>query len=81
MATINDDIAYLKDQIDKLLKRSPDKPDGMPEMMSANDWVKLREMRTERRSLCAQRWQEITTPRERFDLERRISAIPRVGHP
>ena len=81
MATINDDIAYLKDQIDQLLKRSPDKPDGMPEMISTSGWVKIREMRTERRALCEQRWQESTTPRERLELGRRISAIPRAGHP
>lgn len=75
MATIDDDIAYLKAEIDRLLQRTPDKPDGRPEALSSGDWIKIREMRTERNALTRERWQSLTTPRERLSLQMKISKI------
>ena len=76
-ATIDDDIAYLKIMIDVLMQRTPSKPDGLPEAVSTSDWVKIREMRTERKALCAQRWESVTNAHERRALEQRVGEIAR----
>ncbi len=77
MATIDDDIAYLKDQIDKVMQRTPGKPDGRPEALSSGDLVRVREMRKERSALCRERWESITTPRQRLDYQREVGEIVR----
>jgi len=80
MATIDDDIAYLKAEIDRLLQRTPDRPDGVPEALSSGDWVKIREMRTERAALTRERWLMTTTPRERLSLQMKISKKIQTSH-
>tara|TARA_R100000234_G_scaffold53999_1_gene32377 strand:+ start:6595 stop:6912 length:318 start_codon:yes stop_codon:yes gene_type:complete len=91
MPTISDDIDYLKNEINKILKRSSGNPDGIwpenvplgwkeggsPNRLSSSDYVRIRELRKERLDLVRKRWESEVSQEDRMRIRIELSDIQR----